>query len=81
MFPCSADARSFHPSRRDGGRSLTGHRATEAAAGGRRSFAAWWWALTRTLHDIACLPALGGCAEELIDSRASREDYRGSSGM
>ena len=50
-------------------------RAFPATASPRQhvSFMGRWRAVVRRLHEIACLPELGGCEEELIDTRIARE--------
>jgi hypothetical protein len=43
--------------------------APRRAAPARVALAEWWRAMTRVVHAAWCLPELGGCPEELIDTR------------
>jgi hypothetical protein len=67
MYLESADFGRVHATR---------DRAADAPAGASRrrvSLMDRWRALLHTLHEIACLQELGGCAEELIDSRTAQK--------
>lgn len=53
-------------------REAPDRRLTASGVTGRLRLVSWLRALMEKMHDIACHPVLGGCAEELIDGRASR---------
>lgn len=75
MFLYRIDAGRIGATSRDDRRPARAGLATVpgAASRGSASLIDRWHALLRKLHEINCLPALGGCPEELIDSHGAQD--------